>query len=256
MHHLATIVARSQFGVRSAAPLPNADIAMQGSGKTPAQQNHRSANALKKRNETRARILSASLAICAGNLSRLPTVEDVVERARLSRGTFYKYFDSVDEVLAALGQDLTQLALLEGERFRGVFSEKWKGTSVVLRVVLTRALLDHTWADFVLRTRGWAREGLLGDIVMQDLAEGRATGEYKILSDEVALDFLRGLLESCISALHKGVDQPEAYIDGAVHMWLQALGFEPALCMEGVKMSKQFLSSYVSGELTPFPLEN
>lgn len=229
---------------------------MQASSKSPAGQNHRSINAIKKRSETRAKILSAALAICAGNLHSLPTVEAIVERAHLSRGTFYKYFDSVDEVLAALGQDLTQLALLEGERFRGVFKEKLKGTSVVLRVVLTRALLDRTWADFVLRTRGWAREGLLGDIVLQDLAEGRASGEYKIPDDEVALDFLRGLLESCIAALHKGVAKPEAYIDGAVYMWLQALGFESALCLEGVKMSRQFLSAYVSGELAPFPLEN
>ncbi len=240
----------------SVQPCPSADSGLQTNDTRPAQQDHRAINAIKKRSETRTRILSASLAICAGNLRRLPTVEDIVEKARLSRGTFYKYFDSVDEVLAALGQDLTQWALLEGEHFRGVFTEKWKGTSVVLRVVLTRALLDRTWADFVLRTRGWAREGLLGDIVLQDLAEGRASGEYQILNDEVALDFLRGLLESCIAALHKGVAQPEAYIDGAVHMWLQALGFAPALCIEGVQMSKQFLSAYVSGELAPFPLEN
>ena len=225
---------------------------MQATNKVTTKRDHRSANAVKKRGETRARILSAALARCAGNLRNLPTVEDVVDQAKVSRGTFYKYFDSIEEVMAALGQDLTRLALLEGERFRGVFTEKWKSTSVVLRVVLTRALLDRTWAGFVLRTRGWAREGLLGDIVLQDLAEGRASGEYKILDDEVALDFLRGLLESCISSLHNGVTDPERYIDSTVHMWLQALGFEPSLCLDGVRMSRRFLNAYVSGELQPF----
>ena len=220
------------------------------------RRDHRCENADRKRLETRARILHAALAACAGNLSHLPSVEDIVERARLSRGTFYKYFDSMDEVLAALGQDLTQLALLEGERFRAVFKEKWKSTSVVLRMVLTRALLDPAWASFVVRTRGWVRADLLASVVLQDLAEGRASGEYQVPDDEVALDFLRGLLESCIAALHKGVARPEAYIDSAVHMWLQALGFEPALCREGVKMSRKFLSAYVSGELAPFPLSD
>ena len=219
------------------------------------RRDHRCENADRKRSETRARILGAALAACAGNLNHLPSVEDIVERARLSRGTFYKYFDSMEEVLAALGQDLTQLALLEGERFRGVFSEKWKSTSVVLRMVLTRSLLDPAWASFVVRTRGWVRADLLALVVRQDLAEGRASGEYKILDDEVALDILRGLLESCITALQKGVASPETYIDGAVHMWLQALGVEPQRCLEGVQMSRQFLSGYLSGELAPFALE-
>lgn len=225
---------------------------MQEATKRTSERDHRSDNAQRKRSETRARILSAALARCAGNLRNLPTVEDVVDSARISRGTFYKYFDSIEDVLVALGQDLTRLALLEGERFRGVFTEKWKSTSVVLRVVLTRALLDRTWAGFVLRTRGWVREGLLGDIVLQDLAEGRASGEYRILADDVALDFLRGLLESCITSLHAGVPDPDRYIDSAVHMWLQALGCDPQLCLDGARMSKQFLSAYVSGELEPF----
>ncbi len=216
-----------------------------------AEQDHRSANADKKRTATRARLLSAALAVCASNLRSLPTVEDIVEKARVSRGTFYKYFDSIEAVLADLGQDLTRLSLLEGERFRNVFHEKWKSTSVVLRVVLTRALLDRTWAGFVLRTRAWAHDDLLGSIVRQDLAEGLETGEYHIIDNEVALDILRGLLDSCITSLHRGVTDPERYIDGAVHMWLQALGCEQALCTEGVRMSKRFLADYVSGELEP-----
>ena len=216
------------------------------------ERDHQSVAAEKKRQNTRARLLSATLAACAGNLNQLPTVEDIVERARVSRGTFYKYFDSIDAVLAALGQDLTRLGVLEGERFRGVFTEKWKSTSVVFRVVLTRALLDRTWAGFVLRTRAWMHDSLLGEIVLQDLAEGRSSGEYHVLDDTVALDFLRGVLESCIRALYHGVADPEGYIDSAVHMWLQSLGLEHSVCLEGVRMSKRFLAAYVSGELEPF----
>lgn len=218
----------------------------------PAHRDHRSVNADRKREATRSKILSATLQACAGKLHPLPTVEDVIERARVSRGTFYKYFNSIDEALSAVGSDLTRLALVEGERFRGVFKEKWKSTSVVLRVVLTRALLDRTWASFVLRTRGWVRDGLLRDLVLRDLAEGRASGEYQVLDDQAALDMLRGLLESCIGALHQGEPDPQRYIDSVVQLWLQALGCEPRLCEEGVRMSSQFLSAYVAGELQPF----
>jgi AcrR family transcriptional regulator len=215
-------------------------------------RDHRSASADKKRGETRARLLGAALAECVGQRGRLPTVEDVVARARVSRGTFYKYFDSIEAALAALGHDLTRLSSLEGERFRGVFTEKWKSTSVALRTLMTRALLDPTWADLALRTRGWVGDPFFAEVVLQDLAEGRASGEYRVRDDRVAFDFLCGLVESCAAALHRGVPDPEAYIDAVVHTWLQALGVPAAQCDEAVGMSKQFLADYVSGELQPF----
>ncbi len=217
-----------------------------------AERDHRSAIADKKRSETRARILSAALALCVGQRGHLPTVEDVVARAKVSRGTFYKYFDSIEAALSALGHDLTRLSSLEGERFRGVFTDKWKSTSVALRTLMTRALLDPTWAELALRTRGWVGDGFFEKLVMQDLAEGRASGEYHVRDDQVAFDFLCGLIESCAASLHRGVPDPEHYIDSVIHTWLQALGMEARHCDEAVGMSKRFLSDYVAGELQPF----
>lgn len=226
---------------------------MQPAPKTGAtERDYRSASADKKRSLTRARILSAALALCVVDRRGLPTVEDVVARAKVSRGTFYKYFDSIEEALASLGNDLARLSVLEGERFRSVFTEKWKSTSVALRALMTRSLLDPTWASLVVRTRGWVGERTFGEIVLQDLAEGRARGEYHVQDDQVALDFLRGMIESCATALHQGVPDPERYIDSVVHTWLQALGVDAQHCLEGVSMSRQFLRAYVTGELQPF----
>lgn len=205
----------------------------------------------KKRAETRARLLSAMLAVCASNLRTLPCVEDVIEKARVSRGTFYNHFDSIEEALAALGQNITRLGLLEGESFRTLFTEKWKSTSVVVRVVLTRAHLDPIWASFVLRTRAFSRDPLLGKLVLQDLAEGRASGEYTVPDDTVALDFLRGLLDACVSALHRGVPNPDSYIDNSIHIWLQALGCDAEQAREAPSMSRQFLDEYFSSQWEP-----
>jgi hypothetical protein len=68
--------------------------------------------------------------------------------------------------------------------------------------------------------------------VLQDLAEGRARGEYTVLDDAATLDVLRGLLESCVGALHRGVPDPQRYIDSVVHLWLQALGCS-SFCLRG-----------------------
>ncbi|MBL0421927.1 TetR family transcriptional regulator [Ramlibacter sp. AW1] len=212
---------------------------------------HRTETADKRRARMRARLLQAMLTTCTAQLRAVPTVEQITDIARVSRGTFYNHFDSIEQALAALGEEITRRGLLEGERFRCVFKEKWKSTAVVLRVVLTRALLDRTWAAFVLRTRAFAHDPLLGTIVMQDLAEGRASGEYRVLDDRVALDVLRGLLDACISALHHGVADPVAYIDSAIHLWLQALGCDAQLCAQAPAMSRRFLDDYFNEELQP-----
>lgn len=216
------------------------------------EPDQRAAIADRRRGETRARLLGSALALCVGRAGQLPTVEDVVAHARVSRGTFYKYFDSIEAVLSALGHDLTRLSALEGERFRVVFKEKWKSTSVALRTLMTRALLDPTWADLALRTRGWVGDAFFAEVVLKDLAEGRASGEYRVMDDAVAFDILCGLIESCAAALHRGVPDPERYIDSVVHTWLQALGVQAEHCVEAVGMSKQFLADYVAGELQPF----
>ena len=58
-----------------------------------------------KRDRMRARLITATQdAYLAADANRTPVIDDVIRQAGVSRGTFYKYFDSLDEVLAVIGR--------------------------------------------------------------------------------------------------------------------------------------------------------
>src|ERR1700692_137964 len=69
-----------------------------------ASEDFRVRVAAQKRDRMRARLIAATKdAYVAGGAERTPVVEDVIRQAGVSRGTFYKYFDSLDEILAEIG---------------------------------------------------------------------------------------------------------------------------------------------------------
>jgi AcrR family transcriptional regulator len=217
---------------------------------SPSLLEHRQTNAARKRVQTRDRILQATVAACTADRHRPPLVEDVVDKARVSRGTFYNHFESIDAALAALGEDFTRRNMERDERVYGLFDEKWKRASVGFRLVYTRALHDPAWASVLVRTAAWVREGAFSDFVLRELTEGRASGQYRVPDERVALDLVRGMLTQGVASLHRGVPDPAAYIDGLVYLVLQGLGCTPQHCVDGVQMSRQFLASDVPEELS------
>ena len=66
---------------------------------------HRVGSAQKKRERMRARTLEATMQVFARISDDAPVIEAVVREAKISRGTFYKYFDSLDTALVATGTE-------------------------------------------------------------------------------------------------------------------------------------------------------
>jgi len=70
----------------------------------------------------RARLLGATMDVCAVANSQGPAViDDVIRAAKVSRGTFYKHFDSLEQALAELGAQLAD-ETVEGLR---VCTRRW-----------------------------------------------------------------------------------------------------------------------------------
>jgi AcrR family transcriptional regulator len=69
--------------------------------KTRVKVHHRTTMGQEQRAQTRANILSAAIGVFAEEGPYKPVIEDVVRAARVSRGTFYNYFSTMDEVREA-----------------------------------------------------------------------------------------------------------------------------------------------------------
>ena len=67
-------------------------------------EDHRVRVGRQKRERMRAHLLKSVFSVCSRETLRDPaSIDDVVKDASVSRGTFYKYFDSLDEAISELG---------------------------------------------------------------------------------------------------------------------------------------------------------
>ncbi len=211
---------------------------------------HRTKVAEKKRMLMRAKLLDAAMRVYAEHTGPAPVIDDVIREAKVSRGTFYNYFDSLDQVLAAIGQELSNQMTTDILPVYDVLKEPWQRFSVGFRLFQVRALLDRKWAGFVTRAEAWPQNMLVAKYMSGDLENGKAAGQFKFDRVETATHFLLGASAHCIQAIRQGMGEPNAFMDASVRMALASLGCSPDVCERGVTFSLTYLQSWASGELS------
>ncbi|WP_206003237.1 TetR/AcrR family transcriptional regulator [Paraburkholderia polaris] len=210
---------------------------------------HRSKVAEKKRLIMRAKLLDAAMRVYADHTGPGPVIDDVIREAKVSRGTFYKYFDSLEQVLVSLGQELSNQMTSDILPVYDVLTEPWQRAAVGFRVFLVRALLDRKWAGFVTRVDVWPHHTLVAQYMAADLEKGKSLGQFTFDLVDVATDFLMGASAHGIQAIREGVPDPNRYMDASVHMAMSSLGCDRRTCDRGVAFSYAYLKSWASGEL-------
>jgi AcrR family transcriptional regulator len=214
------------------------------------ESDHRPRVARKKRQAMRSKLLDAAMRVFATSGVSPPVIDDVIREANVSRGTFYNYFDSLDQVLLAIGQELNNQMTSDILPVYDVLTKPWQRAAVASRLFLVRALLDPKWAGFVTRVDAWQHNTLVAEYMSKDLENGKATGDFRFDRLDAATDFLMGASAHGIQAIQQGVDHPNKYMDACVRMTLSSLGCSVERCEEGVAFSVSYLKSWVSGELT------
>lgn len=210
---------------------------------------HRSKVAETKRHQMRTKLLDAAMRVFSETRRSSPVIDDVIREAKVSRGTFYKYFDSLDQILVAIGQELSNQTTADSLPIYDVLPEPWQRAAVGFRLFLVRALLDRKWAAFVTRADVWPNTLLVAQCMTIDLERGKAAGQFSFETGDVARDFLMGASAHGIQSIRLGVDNPNAYMDASVAMALRSLGCNSETCDRGVEFSFSHLKSWVCGEL-------
>ncbi|MCY1273260.1 hypothetical protein D9M68_173340 [compost metagenome] len=210
---------------------------------------HRPKMAEKKRLLMRTKLLDAAMRVFARQSTTPPVIDDVIREAKVSRGTFYRYFDSLDQVLVTLGQELSNQMTTDILPAYDVLSEPWQRIAVGFRLFLLRAVLDHKWAGFVTRADAWPHHALVAEYMARDLQAGKAAGQLDYGRLDATTDFLMGASAHGIQAILQGVENPHDYIDTCVHMAMTSLGCGRETCAHGVVFSVQYLQSWISGEM-------
>lgn len=192
------------------------------------REDHRVRVARMRRERMRAHILHSVMVVCSTDRPGGPAViDDVVRHAGVARGTFYKYFDSLEEAMAELARTLADE--MAGSGIAGVYEsirDPVSRTAVGFQLYLARAMMEPAWGGFVFRVGLINRNGLLAQKIVADLEAGLATGDYDLPSIPIALDMLIGIKVESLQRIVTGRVE-RGYIHGMTALTLRALGVAP-----------------------------
>ena len=182
--------------------------------------------ARRKRERMRKRLLSAALSIFLRDRGGSPAIaEDVIKAAGVSRGTFYKYFNSVEEAADEVGQQLADEAVRELIRaVSGQERSPIQRAALGAQMLMSRAVVQPAWGGFVSRSDHLSQDSTYVAAVRRTTLDGRASGDFKFKSTKAAVDFQIGAVMEGIRRIVAGQPNPRAYLCEVAAMTLKGLG--------------------------------
>jgi AcrR family transcriptional regulator len=147
-----------------------------------------------KRARTRAQIVEAGLVLLAERAPEALTVDAIVEAAGLAKGTFYYHFQSIEELVAAVGASLA-------DTFDDLLAPSRLGEpdpivrmSLAFTKFLEKAINEPLWGRLVVRSAQVpAAIGGIREHLEADLTEAIAQGRLAIHDAQLAADIVIGI---------------------------------------------------------------
>ena len=197
---------------------------------------HRVRVARERRERMRARLLEALMHVYAGHLEEgPPSVDSVIRQADVSRATFYKYFNSVEEAISALGRELVDEMIANLINLYNPRDAAFFRMTGAIQLFLLRSVIDPTWAAFVGRSDGLARDGELFRGITTHLAQSRESHLVEFKNLEAATTVAIGSLMEAIRHLAVTRNPSREYIEEVTVMILRALGLDADQAAETVR---------------------
>jgi AcrR family transcriptional regulator len=198
---------------------------------------HRTRVGQERSARTETRILEAALRVFAERGPDSPKIDDFVQAAGISRGTFYNHFESVEELLAATSEWTTRESLEAIERAIEGLEGPALRFGVGLRLFFAKAQADPLWSTFVGRV--WKVGGF--ELPARDLVQGLRLGIFRVSGSEAARDLLFGGIREALLRIGSG-RTPAPYGAQMTELCLQALGTDA-----------RRVAAVMSHELPPLP---
>ncbi len=198
---------------------------MSDSTTPPGKPDHRVEVARRRREAMRARILSATMKVCSSNPAAVPTIDEIIQEAEISRGAFYRYYTSSPEVITEVGVALMdELADAIGAIYDSL-SDPLQRACIGTFLVMGRAIHDTEWASFILRGDLTIHGSRVMDYIRQDMQSGATAGYFKLANVEWAAEFLMGMNLTAIRGMMVRKDnEKDLYRHEAVRFVLRSLG--------------------------------
>lgn len=191
---------------------------------------HRTRVGLARRERTRARLLAAALRIFAKQGTDAAVIDSIIRAAGVARGTFYNYFQTNEELFAAVAQAVSNelIRIVDPVASRQASPAGRIACGVIL--ILGLAQRYPLLAEFVVRGghAAVAVGSLATNVIPRDIAAAIEAGEFAVRDSRLAFDLILGPV---LSALHTIVNHPVDvdYPRELAASILQSLGLDAAV---------------------------
>jgi AcrR family transcriptional regulator len=182
-----------------------------------------------KRERTRKKILDAAFALIGNEKGLTVRIEQICAAAHISRGTFYNYFTSLEqlfEVLAIeLSHDLNSALASMVDQIR----DHAEGSNAAVQHYLNYARRDPAWAWAMvhLSAFGPAFGAESWDACYRSIASGIEAGEFDVPDATVGRDLMTGTVLATVRTMLRSGSSPSQPRVVAFHV-LRALGVPDA----------------------------
>ncbi|MGZ8287674.1 MAG: TetR/AcrR family transcriptional regulator [Telluria sp.] len=195
---------------------------------TEDKENHRTRVAAKRREKTRARLLESALLVFAQKGPHA-VIEDVIAHAGMARGSFYNYFRTNEELLAAVADEINEELLRAIDPVVLCCDDPAERIACGTRLLLDAVRRFPLYGSFMARlTFPAANSSLLGThFLARDVAEGVAAGRFGDIGQRVGSDMLAGVVLSAAYSVARAPLDPD-YPDASARAMLRALGVDEA----------------------------
>nr|WP_315253519.1 TetR/AcrR family transcriptional regulator [uncultured Duganella sp.] len=164
--------------------------------RTTPVDNHQKRAGIERRERTRALLIRSAIDVFARLGPDAPVVDDFIAAAGVARGTFYNYFKTAHELLAAVTEELNEevLGMVDPQVLR--YDDPAVRFCVGTRLYVHFALRYPVWGAFLTRIgpAHAVRGRRMDRYLVRDLELGLSSGRFRAGSALVVRDMILGSL--------------------------------------------------------------
>lgn len=186
---------------------------------------HRPRVAAERRERMRKRLIESAMIVFAEKGVGASVIPDVVAAAEVSQGSFYNYFRTNEELLAAVGDELSGEMVQLIETVVGDMADPAERVATAIRCYLNLARSNRLLARFLAAAglRMVVQYHATFRYLPDDLQEGQKQGVFADVPLDIVLDLVSGAGMAALDRMARG-RTPKDYPDKIVAAMLRMLG--------------------------------
>lgn len=189
--------------------------------------NHRTIVAAERREKTRTKLLKGALCVFAQHGMEAKVINLVIKNAGVSRGTFYNYFSTNEELFIEVAREVSNEIIRIVDPLVQQQENPAASLACGLVSVLKLARAYPIFSQFVARGGpiAFSAGNMATEAVPREIRAGIASGLFTVTDERLAFDLIIGPV---IMAFHTVVNESvsESYTRGFAQAVLQSLGVD------------------------------